>query len=131
MTPAEEPESILLAMERSALERWGRGDPDGFLEISAEEVSYFDPFTSQRLDGLGALRSLYEQLRGKVQIDRYEIIAPRVQVSGDTAVLTFRFDSHGNFGAMRWNTTEVYRRGPDGWKIIHTHWAFHQPQVAS
>jgi ketosteroid isomerase-like protein len=131
MTPAEEPESILLAMERSALERWGRGDPDGFLEISSEEVSYFDPFTSQRLDGLGALRALYEQLRGKVQIDRFEIIAPRVQVSGDTAVLTFRFDSEGNFGVMRWNTTEVYRRGPDGWKIIHTHWAFHQPPVAS
>jgi ketosteroid isomerase-like protein len=94
-------------------------------------ASYFDPFTSQRLDGLGALRTLYEQLRGKVQIDRFEIIAPRVQVSGDTAVLTFRFDSEGNFGVMRWNTTEVYRRGPDGWKIIHTHWAFHQPPVAS
>ena len=130
MTPAEEPESILLAMERSALERWGRGDPDGFLEISSEEVSYFDPFTSQRLDGLSALRTLYEQLRGKVQIDRFEIIEPRVQISGDTAVLTFRFDSEGNFGVMRWNTTEVYRHGPGGWKIIHTHWAFHQPPLA-
>ena len=131
MTAAEDVESILLAMERSAMERWGRGDPDGFLEISSEEVSYFDPFTSQRLDGLAALRALYEQLRGKVQIDRFEIIAPRVQVSGDTAVLTFRFDSHGSAGTMRWNTTEVYRRGPSGWRIIHTHWAFHQPGIAS
>jgi len=36
---------MIVAMERAALERWGRGDPDGFLDISAPDVSYFDPFT--------------------------------------------------------------------------------------
>jgi ketosteroid isomerase-like protein len=120
---------VILAMERAAMERWGRGDPDGFLEISAADVSYFDPFAAQRLDGLSALRSLYDQLRGKVRIDRFEMIEPRVQIAGDAAVLTYRFDSHGSEGSMRWNTTEVYQRGPDGWKIIHTHWAFCQPKV--
>ena len=128
-TPEADPAAIILAGERAALDRWGRGDPDGFLEISADDVSYFDPFTDRRLDGLAALRSWYDQVRGTIHIERSEMIAPRVQVAGDVAVLTYRFDSHGNEGSMRWNATEVYRKGPDGWKIIHTHWAFHQPKV--
>lgn len=131
MTIAEpEIASTILGLERAALERWGRGDPDGFLDISAAEVSYFDPFTAQRLDGLAALRLLYDQIRGKVRIDRFEMIDPRVQVSSDAAVLTYRFDSCGSERSMCWNTTEVYQRGADGWKIIHTHWAFHQPKIA-
>ena len=121
---------IVMGMERAALERWGRGDPDGFIEISAAEVSYFDPFTAQRFDGLAALRSWYDQVRGKISIDRFEMIEPRVQIAGGVAVLTYRFDSHGSEGSMHWNATEVYQESPGGWKIIHTHWAFHQPKIA-
>jgi ketosteroid isomerase-like protein len=120
----------VLELERAALDRWGRGDPNGFLEISVPDVSYFDPFTERRLDGLDALRALYEQIRGKVHIDRSEIIEPRVQVVEDVAILTFRFESHGTEGSLHWNTTEVYRRTDAGWRIIHTHWAFRQPKLA-
>jgi ketosteroid isomerase-like protein len=120
----------IIELERAALDRWGRGDPDGFLEISALDVSYFDPFTERRLDGLPALRALYDQIRGKVHIDRSEIIEPRVQVLGDVAILTFRFESHGSEGVVHWNTTEVYRRTDAGWCIVHTHWAFRQPKLA-
>ena len=121
----------ILELERAALERWGRGDPEGFLEISAPDLSYFDPFIESRLDGLPAMRSLYDQYRGKIHIDRFEIVEPRVQVAGDVAVLTFRFTSYSNGSSIDWNTTEVYQRGEAGWRIIHTHWAFHQPQLAS
>jgi ketosteroid isomerase-like protein len=117
-------------MERAALDRWGRGDPDGFLEISASEVVYFDPFLPQRIDGLSTLRKYYAELRGKIHIDSYEIVDPHVQVHGDVAILTFGFVSRGGGDEMRWNTTEVYRRGEDGWRIIHTHWSFTQPELA-
>jgi ketosteroid isomerase-like protein len=120
----------IMELERGALERWGRGDPEGFLEISAPDLSYFDPFIERRLDGLAALRSMYEQIRGKIHIDRFEIIEPRVQVAGDVAVLTFRFKSYGGAGSIDWNTTEVYQRDQAGWRIIHTHWAPHQPRPA-
>jgi len=121
----------ILSLERAALDRWGQGDPEGFLELSAPDVTYFDPFIDRRLDGLAALRSWYDQFRGKIRIDHYEIIDPHVQQTGDLAVLTFRFDSQGSEAVMRWNTTEVYRKGPDGWQLIHTHWAFHQPKLAA
>jgi ketosteroid isomerase-like protein len=120
----------IMGLERGALERWGRGDPEGFLEISAPDLSYFDPFIERRLDGLAALRPMYDQIRGKIHIDRFEIIEPRVQVAGDVAVLTFRFKSYGGAGSIDWNTTEVYQRDQAGWRIIHTHWAPHQPRPA-
>ena len=53
----------VLALERAALDRWGNGDPDGYLEISAPQVTYFDPTQKQRLDGLPALGELYETVR--------------------------------------------------------------------
>jgi hypothetical protein len=80
----------VVAFERAALDRWGKGDPDGYLEICANDVTYFDPFTRQRLDGIDALRGWYEQVRGKIRIDRDEMVAPKVQVIGDAAILSMQ-----------------------------------------
>jgi len=117
----------LIALERAALDRWGRGDPSGFLEISAPEVTYFEPFLESRLDGLEALSRHYEDLRGKVRIDRYEIHAPKVHHAGEMAVLSFAFRSYGGNDRHHWNCTEVYRRMEGQWKIVHTHWSIVQP----
>ena len=128
--PVDEISFEIINMERAALDRWGRGDPDGFLEISAPEVVYFDPFLARRIDGLPALRKYYAELRGKIHIDSYEMVDPEVQVRGEIAILTFCFVSRGGGDEMRWNTTEVYRRGEGGWRILHTHWSFTQPELA-
>jgi ketosteroid isomerase-like protein len=126
MTPetAADTTHEILELERAALDRWGRGDPDGFLTLSASDVSYFDPFTEGRLDGRSALAQWYEQVRGKIRIDRDEIVDPRVQMIGEAAILTFRFVSQGSEGTARWNATEVYRRTGGTWKIVHSHWSF-------
>lgn len=126
MQSAEEINAIteVIRLERGALDRWGRGDPNGYLEITAEDVTYFDPFQERRLNGRAALAALYDQFRGKIKIESDEIIEPVVEVIGDAAVLSFNYVSRGSEGSMRWNATEVYRRFDDGWKIIHTHWSF-------
>jgi hypothetical protein len=31
-------------------------DPEGYLDIQAPEVTYFDPFTERRVDGLDAMQ---------------------------------------------------------------------------
>ena len=117
-------ETLILTLERSALDRWGKGDPDGYLELSAPEVNYFDPFVEHRLDGIAALTDWYAQVRGKIQIDRDEIVDPHVHVIGDAAILTFQFVSQGSEGSKLWNCTEVYRRTAETWKIVHSHWSF-------
>lgn len=115
----------LINLEQRALARWCLGDPSGFLEISASDVVYFDPFLERRLDGLEALTAYYENLRGQISATRHEMLNPKVQVVGDAAVLTFNFHSWGgNENAYRWNCTEVYRREGEDWRIIQTHWSF-------
>jgi catechol 2,3-dioxygenase-like lactoylglutathione lyase family enzyme len=120
----------IVALERAALERWGRGDPSGFLEISADDVVYFDPFQERRLNGIAELRELYESIRGQVSIVRFDLMAPVVQASGDMAVLTFNFVAEStNEGTSRWNCTEVFRRTGSTWRIIQTHWSFTRPAL--
>jgi hypothetical protein len=117
----------IIAMEQAALNRWGKGDPSGFLEISAAEVVYFDPFLERRLDGLEVLTNYYESIRGQVLIDRYELLNPKVQLYGEIAVLTFNYVSYSDQAEQRWNCTEVYRYVAESWRIVQTHWSLTQP----
>jgi len=119
----------IIGMEKSALERWNNGDPSGFLEISAKDVSYFDPMTEQRLDGLDKLTELYEKIRGEIHVDKYDMINPKVQSADNMAVLTFNLISYTGEIEYKWNCTEVYRLDDDGWKIIQTHWSFTKPDI--
>ena len=79
----------IVALERGALDRWGKGDPQGFFDIMASDQTYFDPTTAKRIDGHDALKNYFAPFTGKIKIERYEMIAPTVQRSGNLAVLTF------------------------------------------
>ena len=125
---------LIVSRERAALVRWCQGDPSGFLEISAPDVVYFDPFLERRLDGWQALAAHYAPLRGTIFAERFELLNPVVQGGGDLAVLSFNFVSYDKNGeTQRWNCTEAYRReGEDGrWMIIQTHWSFTHPNAPS
>ena len=122
----------IIALERAALDRWGKGDPRGYLDTYAPDVTYFDPMQDKRVDGRAALKELYGPLTGKISIDHYEMIGAKVQQSGDVAVLTFNLVSHakrptGEPLIVRWNSTEVYARSQGRWRIIHSHWSFTRP----
>jgi ketosteroid isomerase-like protein len=126
MTSTNETAATIIALERAALDRWGAGDPSGYLEISAPDVTYFDPFLERRLDGREALAAWYAPLRGTIRIDRYDLIDPKVQVCGEIAVLTFNLVSYSGATTMRWNCSEVYRKDREGWRLIQTHWSITQ-----
>lgn len=121
--------STIIAMERAALDRSDKGDPQGFLEISDPEVTYFDPFLERPIHGLETLRAYYQKF-SVPEGTAGEMSNSKVQVSGDVAVLTFNYASATPQRVTRWNTTEVYRRGANGWRIIHTHWSYLKPQLA-
>jgi ketosteroid isomerase-like protein len=125
----------IVAMERGALDRWGAGDPLGYLEIMAPDVTYFDPIQERRVDGLPAMTDLLVPLTGRIQVDRYDMVSPLVQRHGDAAILTFNLVSYrrrpdGTEHAIsRWNSTEIYARVDDGWRIVHSHWSFVKPEL--
>ena len=124
----------ILALERAALDRWGKGDPDGFLELYAADITYFDPLTAMRIDGHQAMEDYYHPWVGKIQVPRYEMLNPQVVVDGDMALLTYNLVNYiwdatgGESVGTRWNSTTVYKRRGDTWKAIHSHWSFtHHP----
>lgn len=128
----------LVALERSALDRWIRLDPQGYLDLYAEELSYFDPSTERRVDGP---KEMQERVAGMKDLKppftnpRYELLDPRVQRHADVAVLTFNVVNYGTLPGRaedvlaRWNSTEVYRRVGGSWKIIHSHWSYVKPEL--
>jgi ketosteroid isomerase-like protein len=136
-TKEERLAQTIVDIERAALERWGNGDPDGYLEIYTPDITYFDPSLERRKDGLSALTEYYAGVRGKVKVDEFELVEPKVQINGATAVLTFNLIDH-TIGAdgtrtptSRWNSTEVYVRVGDEWKIVHSHWSLTKPKLAA
>lgn len=113
----------ILALERQAMDGWLKGNPDPVLAIADPEITYFHIMTEKRIDGLSQLKALFEAYRGTPLFDSYEIVDPKVQISGDTAVLTYLFVRHNGAATSRWNATQVYQRKKEGWRVIHTHYS--------
>lgn len=119
----------IIKLEKSALDRWSKGDPSGFIEISTENVTYFDPFIERRITGLDKLISYYEGIRGTFTIDQYELIDPKVNVIRDVAILTFNYISYTGKVRSRWNCSEVYQNLNGKWRIVQTHWSLTRPKI--
>lgn len=128
----------LLALERSALDRWIKLDPEGYLDLSALDITYFDPTTESRINGLEALRlrlAPIKDMKLPFTNPRYEILDPKVQRHGDVALLTFNVVNYGQVPdgrervLARWNSTQVYERTKNHWRIIHSHWSYIRPEI--
>ena len=120
----------IIALEQSALEAWHNGNPSPYLELYSQDFTYFDPVQERRLDGLDKIKELYESMRGKVKMDKFEIINPVVQLTGSMAVLTYNLQSYSGEALWKENCTEVYRLEENNeWKIVHSHWSFTKPSI--
>jgi len=120
----------IIALETAALEAWHNGDPSPYLDLYSKDFTYFDPAHERRLDGWDRIKGLYESMRGKVKMDRFEMINPVVQQADRMAVLTFNLHSYSGETLWKENCTEVYRLEEQGeWKIIHSHWSLTQPSL--
>ncbi len=125
----------IVTIERTALDRWGHGDPQGYLDLYPADVTYFDPALPKRIDGVEGMRKYYATIRSKIKADRYDMIAPVVQHHGDVAVLTYNLVDYGKKPSgtdavlARWNSTKVYARIDGQWKIIHDHWSYVKPDL--
>ena len=101
---------VILA-ERTALDRLAQRDPKGFLDLYTPETSSFDPAVA------------------RIDMDRYEMLNPKVHHHDEVAVLAFNLVSYRRQSdgtevvTNRWNVTEVYHHLGRRWTIIHSHWS--------
>lgn len=121
----------IIALETAALEAWHNGNPSPYLDLYSKDFTYFDPVMERRLDGWDKIKELYENMRGKVKMDKFEILSPIVQTNGkDMAVLTYNLHSYAGETLWKENCTEIYMLEEDNkWRIIHSHWSLTKPNL--
>ena len=91
-------------------------------------TTFFDPITAARLDRRPAVDEYFRLVwAGKVRIARFEIVNPQVVTDGNIAVLSYNQvnyidapDGSETLGT-RWNSTQVYRRTGEHWRVVHVH----------
>jgi ketosteroid isomerase-like protein len=129
---AQKPDDLIIAKERAALDRWKTGDTFGFIDIAADDITYFDPGLEERCGGIKAFRNHLASFKGTFSFPGYELLNPNVQLYGDMGVLTFNFVGTSKDGKRdRWNTTEVYRLVNGDWKLVSSHWSHTKPKIQS
>lgn len=125
---AQNPEDLILNQERKALDRWKLGDTFGFIEIAADDITYFDPTLEERITGIEQFRKFLASFNGTFSFPRYELLNPRVQLYATTGVLTFNFRGYSDEGKENnWNATEVYHIVDGIWKLASSHWSKTKP----
>jgi hypothetical protein len=118
----EDPTAAILAQERTALDRWAQGDPLGYVDIDAEDVTYFDDIGAHtRIDGRASMRSYAASLVGRF----HPTDTGRIRRSGlrHIGILTLRYHAYAADASLaRWKATRVpVTAGVSG--IVHAHWS--------
>ncbi len=119
----------VLSLERQVMDGWLNGNPDSLIALSDPDITYFHSILDKRLDGIKAVKDLYEGYRGRPLYDSYKMVDPKVQAAGDLAILTYQLETHNGDLTRYWNATVVYQKKQEGWRIIHTHWSLTKPTI--
>lgn len=127
MTP-EEVES-LVDFEKSIQWQWSSGDPTGYMDALAEDVTYFDPLTEYVVVGREAVRAHFKRIHADAGITRQEYLdeTARPIGKGDEVLLVFTFntyqqDDNGEEKLfLSWNMSLVFRKTDGEWLMTHGH----------
>ena len=108
---------------RSIFER----DVETYVATTAEDLSLYEWFiTPHRQDGLPFHLFMIEHSWAGTDANfRYDLWEPRLQLYGDTAIVSYTFmlttAKDGIIGHRSHNESRVLTKGDDGWKIVHVH----------
>ena len=116
-----------LATVRAWNDAFARNDVERYFSYVDPEIVVMTPSNPFRVEGIDADREEFEfsLRRGATHIGYFQMLEPRVQELGDTAVVTY--GSRGSYGeganarTLYLKETDVLVRRADGWKIVHIH----------
>jgi hypothetical protein len=102
-------------------------DVAGYEATTAEELSLYEWWiTPHRQDGLPFhLFMIEHSWAGTGAEFRYDLWEPRLQLYGDTAIVSYTFmlttAKEGVISHRSHNESRVLIRTAEGWKVVHTH----------
>jgi uncharacterized protein (TIGR02246 family) len=119
----------LKEFEKEIQWRWSSGDPTGYMDALAEDVTYFDPLTEYVVVGREAVRAHFKRIHtGPAGITRQEYSNEIARALSDSEVLlvfnftTYRQDDNGEEQEfLTWNMSLIFRKTHGEWLLTHGH----------
>ncbi len=116
----------IIAREKSSFEAWQRKDKAFFADFMTDDATMFS-WMSPYLETEPKVNFLpkFEQYAEMIKFNDYSMYNPRVQVYGDTAVLTYNSAVSASFAGQPVNytakVTSVYAKQGSTWRVVHSH----------
>ena len=116
----------VIARERASAEAWQRKDKAFFQDYLADDATFFDAMNPYlETDPKANFLPKFEKYVEMYKIEDFEMFNPRVQVYGDTAVLTYNEMISGAYdgrpSTYTGKVTMVYVRQGGTWRGVHYH----------
>ena len=103
-------------------------DRETYEATTSDDLSLYEWFvTPHRQDGLDFHFFMIDHAWAGTSGDfRYDLLEPRVQIYGDTAVVSYTFmltraNEDGQLTHRTHNESRVLVKGADGWQVVHVH----------
>ena len=126
--PADDAEvaRAVIARERASFDAWQRKDKNFFAGFLADDATYFSAMNPYlETDPKENFLPKFEQIAETFKMLDMQMYNPRVQVYGDTAVLTYNVNSTIDLGGrpMQYTgkVTQVYVKQGSVWRVVHGH----------
>ena len=116
----------IIAREKASVEAWQRKDKAFFADFMAADATYFGPMNPYlETDPKANFLPKFEQYVEQFKYLDHQMYNPRVQVYGDTAILTYNGSSTMNIGGQHVSytakMTTVYVKQGNTWRVVHGH----------
>ena len=126
---ADETQAAVWEKIEAANDRWASGDPMGFLDCAAQDITWSEPITPQnRVSGYENLKAFLEGFKGQIPSGKHELLDPMFQIYDDIVIVTYRYQGIFEEGPSNpFKITAVYRYADGDWLAVHENWAEVQP----
>lgn len=127
MNGANEVEQEIWAFLHRHLRSIFTQDSELYEETTAGDLSLYEWFvTPHRQDGLDFHFFMIDHGWAGTDVDfRYDLLEPRLQLYGDTAVVSYTFmltmAMEAGITHRTHNESRVLVKGNDGWQVVHVH----------
>jgi uncharacterized protein (TIGR02246 family) len=116
----------IIAREKSSVDAWTRKDKAFFADFMADDATYFSPMHPYLEENPKEnFLPKFEKYAELIKFNDIQMYNPRVQVYGDTAILTYNSAVSVTMAGQPMNytakVTSVYVKQGNTWRVVHAH----------
>lgn len=125
-TAQQSAEQQVIAREKAAWEAWQKKDKAYYMDYLSKDATYFGAMSPYlEIDPHVNFLPKFEEFAEQFKLQHVQMYNPRVQIYGDTAILTYNASVMASFSGQPMNysakITVVMVRQGNTWRVVHGH----------